>query len=64
MTSFIKELSKKVDIVLIEHDMNIVLTISDRIVVLDQGSIIADGNPDEIKKSEKVQEAYLGGLKV
>lgn len=44
-----------------EHDIDIIFSISDRILVLDRGSIIADGAPDEIRRDERVQSAYLGG---
>ncbi len=59
---FIKDISDHLSVVVIEHDMSVVLTISDTIVVLHQGQLIAHGPPDEIKANHDVQEAYLGGI--
>ena len=56
----IKKLSENVAVVLVEHDMDVVMTISDEITVLNQGTIIADGTPEEIKGNALVKEAYLG----
>jgi branched-chain amino acid transport system ATP-binding protein len=50
-------------VVLIEHDMDVVLSISDRITVLNQGAVLATGTPDEIQDDQAVQDAYLGGVK-
>jgi branched-chain amino acid transport system ATP-binding protein len=47
-------------IVLIEHDMGVVMDISDRVVVLDYGKKIADGAPDEVRSNKAVIDAYLG----
>jgi branched-chain amino acid transport system ATP-binding protein len=47
-------------IVLIEHDMGVVMDLSDRVVVLDYGRKIADGSPDEVRASQAVIDAYLG----
>lgn len=47
-------------IFLIEHDMNFTLKIADRVIVMDEGRIIADGTPSQIKKDRRVLEAYFG----
>jgi branched-chain amino acid transport system ATP-binding protein len=49
-------------IVLIEHDMGVVMDISDRVVVLDYGRRLADGTPDEVRNDKDVIDAYLGAV--
>ena len=58
----IENLRKKYEltVILIEHDMKFVMEICERIYVLDFGTIIAEGKPEEIKNNEKVIKAYLG----
>lgn len=49
-------------VMLVEHNMNVVMSVSDVITVMHQGKILAEGNPTEIANNETVQTAYLGGL--
>ena len=60
IAELIKGLTDTIAVVLVEHDMDVVMSISDGITVLNQGSIIAEGSPREIQDNELVKEAYLG----
>jgi branched-chain amino acid transport system ATP-binding protein len=53
----------KLSIVLVEHDMSVVMEISDDILVLNEGKVLAEGNPKTISDNEEVQRVYLGGGK-
>ena len=64
VAALIRALHGSVTIVLIDHDIDQVLALSDRITVLHQGRVIAEGAPAEIQKNAEVQTAYLGHLKV
>ena len=57
----VSDISTDVPVLLIEHNIDVVLSISDRITVMYQGGILAEGTPSEITTNQKVQEAYLGG---
>ena len=61
MMHLIEQISKSLTVVLIDHNIDLVISISHIITVMNQGSVIAEGRPDEIQRNEKVQEAYLGG---
>ncbi|MDZ7745104.1 MAG: ABC transporter ATP-binding protein [Halobacteriales archaeon] len=62
MVELVERLDEETDttFVITEHDMEVVLGISDRILVLDNGKLIADGAPDEVLSDQRVREAYLG----
>ena len=60
MVALLKELRKEVTIVLVEHDMEAVFALADRITVLVYGRVIASGEPDAIRNNEEVKRAYLG----
>src|SRR2546426_1095185 len=62
VADLIRTLHRSVTIVLIEHDIDAVLALSDRITVLHQGRVIAEGAPAEIQQNAEVQTAYLGHL--
>lgn len=51
-------------ILVVEHDMEIIFRIADRILVLNRGAVIADGPPSEVQGDPEVQEAYLGGVEL
>jgi branched-chain amino acid transport system ATP-binding protein len=60
MVTLLQELRREVTIVLVEHDMNAVFALADRITVLVYGRVIASGEPAAIRSNEDVRRAYLG----
>ena len=59
--TLIKEVAETTTVLLIEHNINVVMALADRITVMNFGEIIAEGSPQEIRQNDAVQTAYLGG---
>jgi branched-chain amino acid transport system ATP-binding protein len=60
VTALISDLARDATVLLIEHDMEVVMATADRVVVMDQGAILATGTPDTVRADPAVQAAYLG----
>jgi branched-chain amino acid transport system ATP-binding protein len=62
MVALVRSLKGRYTIVLIEHKIDIIMSVSDRISVMHFGSLIAEGSPEEIQRNAEVRRAYLGGI--
>ena len=58
----IRDIARACTIVIVEHDLDAIFELAERITVLYEGRLLADGSPDEIRRNQRVQDAYLGGL--
>jgi branched-chain amino acid transport system permease protein len=58
----LKSISRGRTMIVIDHDMDAIFELAERITVLHEGRVLTEGTPDEIKRNEMVQEAYLGGV--
>ena len=61
LMNFLVDVVEDLTVLLIEHDIDLVLELSDRVTVLDRGEVIARGSPEEIADDQAVQNAYMGG---
>jgi branched-chain amino acid transport system permease protein len=60
--SLLKSISRDRTVIIIDHDMDALFELAERVTVLQEGRVLVEGTPDEIRKSAAVQEAYLGGV--
>jgi branched-chain amino acid transport system permease protein len=60
--NLLKSISRDRTMIVIDHDMDALFELAERVTVLQEGRVLVEGTPDEIKKSAAVQEAYLGGV--
>ena len=58
--ALVKRIAARRTVIVVEHKMKVVMSISDRITVLHQGAVLAEGTPEEIRAHDRVQEVYLG----
>ena len=60
----VRRIAERMSVLLVEHDTEVVLSISDKITVMTQGRVIAQGSPEQISKDPQVRDAYLGAVEV
>jgi branched-chain amino acid transport system ATP-binding protein len=61
VVDFLQQVPREITIVLIEHDIDVVFRLSDRVTVMHLGAMLAQGTPREVERDERVREAYFGG---
>lgn len=61
ISKLIKKITKELTLIIIDHDMDIIFDLADRVLVMNQGEILAIGDPEEIQNNEEVQRIYVGG---
>jgi branched-chain amino acid transport system ATP-binding protein len=64
MTSLIESIAADTTLVIVEHDMDVVMNVSDRVAVMNQGQLLTVDNPDVVREDDQVQEAYFSGGEV
>src|SRR5262249_56911873 len=60
--NLLKSISRDRTMIVIDHDMDALFELAERVTVLQEGRVLVEGTPEEIRKSAAVQEAYLGGV--
>jgi branched-chain amino acid transport system ATP-binding protein len=60
VAAIIRRFPRDLTLLFIEHDMDVALDLADRVVVLHQGRVLAEGSPEEIRRDSRVAETYLG----
>jgi len=60
LSQLIKELSREITLIMIEHDIDIAMALADRVTVLHRGNVILDSTPDEVRTNPEVREVYFG----
>jgi branched-chain amino acid transport system ATP-binding protein len=60
LTELLIRLERDITLILIEHDMDVALSVAERVTMMHDGSVIVEGTPDEIRANELVHELYLG----
>ena len=61
IVDFLSQISREVTLLLIEHDIDVVFRLSDRVTVMHLGEVLAQGTPNQVERDERVREAYFGG---